>query len=325
MSALVLITPPAEEPLTVAQVEAHLRIDASNQEPPPGLLTAAPVTPAAPGNVDNGAHRYLATFVTAAGETQAGTVSAAATVVDKTVNGKVALTGIPIGGALVTARNLYRSTAGGSTYLLLATIADNLTTTYTDDIADSALGVGAPAVNTTEDWFLNLLIRSARNAAESICRRALITQTWDMYLDHFPAWEQYIPMPTAQSIDSVSYVDTNGVTQTLDPSLYHVDLNSQPARITPAFGLIWPVTRWQTNAVTIRFTCGYGASADVPDGIRSWMLMRINTLWNNRAQIEVNTRITMIALPSEFMDGLLDNFKAFDFCLAADTEWGAHP
>ncbi len=319
MSALTLYAAPAEEPLTVAQVAAHLRLDASNQEPAPGAITAALASPTAPGNVDNGAHRYCATFVTAAGETQAGTVSATVTVADKSVNGKVSLTAIPIGGALVTARKLYRTQAGGSAYLLLATIADNTTTTYTDNIADSALGAAAPSVNTTEDWFLNMLIRSARVAAEGITNRALVTQTWDLFLDRFPYWEQYIPLPKLQSIVSVSYVDTNGATQTLDPSQYLVDTASEPARITPAFGLVWPVTRWQTNAVTIRFTCGYGAAADVPDGIKNWMLMRINTLWNNRAQLDVNQRITLIELPSEFVDGLLDDYISTSFCWSAEA------
>lgn len=317
MSALTLFAPPAEEPLSVAQVMAHLRIDASNQEPAPGVVTSA-LAGAGSGNVDNGAHRYLATFVTSAGETQAGTASAAVTVADKAVNGKVTLTGIPIGGGLVTARKLYRTQAGGSIFYLLATLADNSTTTYTDNLSDSSLGAAAPSVNTTEDWLLGMLIRSARIAAEGITNRALVTQTWDMFLDAFPAWEQYIPLPTTLSIVSISYVDTDGVTQTLNPSQYLVDLKSEPARVTPAFGLVWPVTRWQTNAVTIRFTCGYGPAAAVPDGIKNWMLMRINTLWNNRSQFDVNQRVNMTEIPPAFVDALLQDYTSTSFCWALE-------
>ena len=39
----------------------------------------------------------------------------------------------------VIARKIYRTKAGGSTYWLLATIADNTTTTYTDTAADASL------------------------------------------------------------------------------------------------------------------------------------------------------------------------------------------
>ena len=82
--SIVVFTAPTTEPLSVSEVMQHCRIDQSNYEPAPGVVTAAlPGTPVA-GNVDNGQHRYAVTFTTADGETQAGTVSAAVTVADKT-------------------------------------------------------------------------------------------------------------------------------------------------------------------------------------------------------------------------------------------------
>src|SRR5688572_46410 len=111
---IVVFSAPATEPLTVDEVKKHLRIDAGMQEPAPGALTAAMVSPAAAGIVDNGAHRYRVTFVTPDGETDGGTVSSVVTVADKAVNGRVSLTDIPVGGASVTARKLYRTAAGGS-------------------------------------------------------------------------------------------------------------------------------------------------------------------------------------------------------------------
>lgn len=320
--ALTVYAAPAEEPLTLAEVKTHLIIDPGNQEPAPIALTAALISPAAAGNVDNGAHRYLATFVTAAGETEAGIVSAVVTVVDKTVNGKVVLTAIPTGGVAVTARKLYRTAADGSTYLLLATIADNTTTVYTDNIADASLGAGAPVTNTTaatntpDDLLLTMFIASARYAAETITRRALITQTLELTMDRLPGWELILPKPTIQSVTSISYVDTDGNTQVLNPSQYLVDLKSEPGRITPVFGLIWPVTRYQMNAVTVRYVAGYGNAAAVPDGIKNWMLMRIATLWENRQEVVIDTRITMVELPEAFIDGLLDPYRIDNFCWA---------
>lgn len=53
----------------------------------------------------------------------------------------VALTSIPVSSdAQVTARNLYRTTSGGARFYFLAKINDNTTTTFTDNIADLALG-----------------------------------------------------------------------------------------------------------------------------------------------------------------------------------------
>jgi len=311
MSALVLVTGPASEPVSAAEVRAHAQIDLIAQEPAPGVITTALASPAIAGNVDNGAHRYLATFVTADGETQAGTVSVAVTVADKTVNGKIELTAIPLGGALVTSRKLYRTAANGTTYLLLATIANNTATTYTDNIADTSLGAGAPSTNTTTDPLLAMLIAAARGAAETITRRALITQTWDLVLDCFPYWEMSIPLPTLQSVTTITYIDANGATQTLAADQYLVDTKSEPARITPAYGLVWPSTRYQTNAVTVRFVAGYGTASAVPQAIKNWMLIRIKQMYGQREAVNVGG--VVVEFPRAFVDGLLDPHRALGF------------
>jgi uncharacterized phiE125 gp8 family phage protein len=290
---------PTAEPITVSEVLTHCRIDSSNQEPAAGAVTVALGSGA--GNVDNGAHRYVVTFVTASGETQAGDISAAVTVADKTVNGKVSLSAIPVGGSLVTSRKLYRTTAGGSTYLLLATIADNTTTTYTDNIADSSLGAEAPSTNTADDPYLTILIKAARQHAEQELNRYLITQTVDAYFDEFP---ESFKLPPLQSVTAITYVDTNGTEQTLATDQYTVDSASIPARITPAYNVTWPSTREQTNAVKVRFVAGYGTASDVPGCIKHWMLMRIKTLYDTRDQTVFANGLPVIQ--QSFVDGLLD-------------------
>jgi uncharacterized phiE125 gp8 family phage protein len=224
-------------------------------------------------------------------------------VADKTVNGKVLVSGIPLGGASVTARKLYRTAAGGSTYLLLATIADNTTTTYTDNIADASLGAGAPTTNTTGDPMLNMLIQAARQHAEVYLKRPLITQTLDLHLDCFPGWMLRLPVPI-QSVTAITYFDSNGVEQTLASDQYLVDSTTQPARITPAFGLVWPVTQYRNNAVKVRFVAGYGAASAVPACVKNWMLIRIKTLWDSRDQLM--KQLGMPVFEPSFVDGLLD-------------------
>lgn len=301
----VVYSAPASEPVSVAEVKHFCRIDEVNQEPAPGALTAALGSGA--GNVDNGAHRYLVTFVTSDGETQAGDVSSSVTVADKTVNGKVSLSAIPLGSSIVTSRKIYRTTAGGSTYLLLTTIADNTTTTYTDNIADSGLGAEAPSTNTTGDQLLNVLIKSARQYAEQLLGRYLITQTVDLYLDEFPT--QAINMRPLQSVTEITYVDTAGDTQTLSAADYIVDSTGSPARITPAYGVSWPSTRDQVNAVKVRFVAGYGSASAVPQCVRNWMLMRIKQLYDQRDMINVGNVVT--EFPQAYVDGLLDPERAW--------------
>lgn len=301
---IVVYSAPATEPLTVAEVKQFCRIDGTNAEPAPGVLTVALASPAAAGNVENGAHRYLATFVTADGETEAGTVSSAVTVADKTVNGKVQLSAIPLGGLGVTSRKLYRTAAGGSTYLLLATLADNTTTTYLDNIADASLGAGAPSTNSTSDPLLVLLIKSARAAAQQQLSRYLITQTLDLSLDAFPC-DGEIRLPPLQTVSEISYVDSDGATQVLAADQYLVDASSKPARIQCAYGVSWPSVRDQANAVRVRFVAGYGVASAVPESVKQWMLLRVKTAWDNRDGLVLGAG-GLVLMPTSYIDSILD-------------------
>jgi hypothetical protein len=68
---------------------------------------------------------------------------------DSSTTNRVAMTGIALGPTGTTSRKIYRTTAGGSQLKLLATIADNTTTTYTDAIADGSLGANVPTSDTS--------------------------------------------------------------------------------------------------------------------------------------------------------------------------------
>jgi uncharacterized phiE125 gp8 family phage protein len=308
-----VVVQPAIEPLTVSETLRHCRIDQSNQELAPGALTAALVSPAAAGNLSAGVYRWRVTFGTADGETEAGVISAAVTVSNPAVNGRAALTNIPTGGDLTTYRRLWRTVAGGSDYLLLATLADNTTTSYTDNIADASLGVGAPTTNTTSDPEIARLIKSAREAAEQEIGRALITQTIEKTFDSWPynprTGRNVILLPPLQSVVSITYVDLDGETQTLAADQYLVDSTGAPSRITPAYGVAWPSIRDQNNAVTVRFVAGYGdTAADVPGCIKTWMLMRIKTLVDNPSGIG---SIQFGDISRSYVDGLLDSERVY--------------
>lgn len=309
--SLSLVTPPSIEPVSIAEVKRQLRLSDTTGEPAPGAITAALLSPAAAGNVDNGAHRYLATFVTADGETEAGTISSAVTVADKTINGKVALSAIPLGGAAVTARKIYRTVAGGSTYLYLATLADNTTEIYTDNIADASLGAEAPTTNTTEDPGLVLLRTAARQRGESKTARAWVTQTWDDIRSCFPSGRVIeLAKPPLLSVTHVKYKDTNGNLQTWAASNYQVEAPAGPCcargRITLASGVTWPATYGEADDVQIRFVCGYGATAaSVPGLLRQAMLLDIATL--NRQRENVITGTIVAELPG----GSVDIYRRF--------------
>jgi hypothetical protein len=192
---------------------------------------------------------------------------------------------------------------------------------------------------TDDDTLITMLIGAARVAAENICRRAFVTQKWDLYLDAFPRQNFYgvlpgyapldqfvpsvlqaqrgyavrfrggkleLPFPTLQSVEYIKYKDATGVLITLDPSLYTVDNASEPGVLTPAPDQYWPNTQNIMNAVQIGYTAGYGDAAAVPAGIKSWILLRVGALYENREEVAVGQRVTVLELP--FVAGLLDPY-----------------
>lgn len=289
--AMERITAPTVEPLTVADVAQHLRLDATAYTPTPDAPTVARLVPAAAGALSVGLYRYRCTFVTADGETDGGQLSGTVSIVDAAVNGQVRVTEIPLGGAEVTARRLYRTTANGTSYLLVATIADNSTTAYTDNIADAALGVGVPSVNTTGDPLLVSLIAAARDHVEQYTGRRLITQTWREYLDAFPSTGPLqLTLAPVLGVTTLQYVASDGTLTTLAAEAYAMEPATFLGRVRAAYGVSWPATRAEPQAVRVTYLVGYGATPqDVPPSIRAAMKLLIGHWYANREAVITGT------------------------------------
>lgn len=139
---------PAETCLPAGIWPAEIRF--WNPPTAPSVACGDALAGAGAGNVDNGLHTYKYTYVSAYGESNGSPVSDGVTVADKTIDGKVALTGVAVGPAGTTARKIYRTVAGGAgDFKLVATISDNVTTTYQDNVADASLGAVIPTSDTS--------------------------------------------------------------------------------------------------------------------------------------------------------------------------------
>lgn len=136
------------------------------------------------------------------------------------------------------------------------------------------------------------LIQTAREMAERYVARALVKRTLKLTLDAFPSGSGSIrlPMPPLVSVSSVKYTDTEGVEQTLSSSLYQVDTASEPARIVPAYGQVWPSTRDELNAVRVEYVAGYGDDAtEIPWRFKQAVLLILGDLYEHRETTVVGT------------------------------------
>jgi uncharacterized phiE125 gp8 family phage protein len=109
-------------------------------------------------------------------------------------------------------------------------------------------------------------------------------------------------------VQSVNYRDLTRTNQVMPSTDYLVDIATNPGRITPQFGNIWPIPVPEIASVWVDFTAGYGPSAtDVPEGIRQWILLRLSTLYERRAEAEIVAKGRLEPMP--FVDSLLDPYR----------------
>jgi uncharacterized phiE125 gp8 family phage protein len=155
-----------------------------------------------------------------------------------------------------------------------------------------------------DDAYLTTLITVARTEAENRMQRTLMTSTWRLLLDFFPDAIR-LPMPRVIGVTSLQYVDLDGVLTTLDPSMYSVDVGSEPGWVVPAWDQEWPDTRAQINAVSVLYTAGYGTSAAlVPAPLRQWILLAVGEMYEQRER-----GADKPSVPHQFVDGLLDTYR----------------
>lgn len=135
---------------------------------------------------------------------------------------------------------------------------------------------------TDEDDLITSLIKVAREWCERFQNRAYITQSITLTLDEFPDVFE-LPMPPLQSVTSIKYIDTDGIQQTLDSSVYDVDAQSEPGRIALAYAQSWPGIRGDINSVEVIYVAGYGDTADdVPERVKSAIKLLVEHLYVNR-------------------------------------------
>jgi uncharacterized phiE125 gp8 family phage protein len=157
----------------------------------------------------------------------------------------------------------------------------------------------------SDDAGVTRLIASATKHAESITRRAFVTQSWALTLDAFPAGSISLPLPPLQSVEEITYIDSTGATVVLATTEYLVDKNGMIGMIHRAYNKQWPITRTQPMAVRIKFTAGYGNATAVPSDLASAMMLLVAHWDQNREPVVVGTIVSSVPLS---VDSLLAPF-----------------
>lgn len=143
------------------------------------------------------------------------------------------------------------------------------------------------------------LIKAARNYVENVLNRALITQTWKLYLTQWPTQIELRRCPVA-GVTSITYVDSAGDTQTLSTDVYAADTASEPGLVTLKYNQSWPTIRGDHMGIVVTFTAGYGAAgSSVPENIRHAMRLLVGHWYMNREAVVTGTIATNIGMAVE--------------------------
>lgn len=186
---------------------------------------------------------------------------------------------------------------------------------------------------TDEDTLIDLYIAAAVQHVEDATGRSLINQGWTMKLDGFSpltrsrmaalqispsavaAWSrQYgwsgdrivLPRPPLTAVTAFTYLDADGVLQTVDPSIYTTDAASDPGMIRLDPDSLWPETDDTDPSVTIVYTAGFGAAeTNIPAAIRQALLLLVGHFYENR---EASSSASLTPVPMA-VDSLLSPFR----------------
>lgn len=270
----VLLTPPTLDPISRAELLTHLKLDSGSFD---SNLTLTQSLAYGSKAVQDNYTVHIGTGIDVLGKqsdvilhagTHAGTNDTRIEESDQLATGYAAWTGGTFTQVTVANDNADYKKAYTGTKQYIRTASKVLA-----GACEFGTSILVNSAVTAEDDDLTDLIAEGRQSVENISRRALLTQTWDYYLDAFPDVNFIkIPFGNLQSTGLViTYKDSDGTTTTMTLTTdYLIELNGEGiGRIVLPYGGSWPsATLFPSQAIKIEFTAGWTTAALVPKNIK---------------------------------------------------------
>ena len=280
--ALKIKTEPASEPLSIADIKEHLRIDSGTLADAitetPSINVALYSTGTSTGTgIDVMGNSVVAYAV-------AGTVSSGGVVDIHLEESDDDITYADVVGSTFTQLStanqdtvVEKEYSGTKRYVRASAMVTGNTAVYGVNILEYV----PPSA---EDEYTESLITVARDIVEGHTGRRLINQTWNYYIDEFPCKDHIkIPYAPLVSVSSIKYTDCDGTVNTMSTDAYIVDINSEPGRVVLPYNGSWPSeTLYPVNPINIEYIAGYGTSTNVPKTIKQAMKLIVGDLYENR-------------------------------------------
>ncbi len=144
--------------------------------------------------------------------------------------------------------------------------------------------------STEEDAYLESLISAARKMCEeSYLWRCIYPQTCVDYFDGFDSGGMELRWGPDVVLDSVTYLDADGVSQTLSTDVYELGISHGVYYVRLKFDQTFPSTRDHEDCVTVTYTAGWGSTGSgsgstdaVPAPVLHWIKMYAGWLYDRK-------------------------------------------
>jgi uncharacterized phiE125 gp8 family phage protein len=146
-----------------------------------------------------------------------------------------------------------------------------------------------------DDDVITALIAGARIHVETQARRALITQSWRLVRDVWPATGRLALLPVpVKTLDALRVYRSDGTTLALDLAGFTLDKSDAPARLSFVHGAP-PAPERPIAGIEIDITCGYGdAGPDVPEPLRQAIRILVAHWYENRGIIGASDEVAVL-------------------------------
>lgn len=141
-------------------------------------------------------------------------------------------------------------------------------------------------------------IKAARQACEEELELSLVNKRLEVSSDTWferGSCDSYIELPYGPviSVESVNYLNDQGVDSLLDPAEYRISRYTTVPTLLPKYGGAFPSYRRDVDSVRVRYNVGYPSGDSppllLPEPVRTVMYLLIGHFYDNREGISDKT------------------------------------
>jgi uncharacterized phiE125 gp8 family phage protein len=159
-----------------------------------------------------------------------------------------------------------------------------------------------------EDSQIQMMITAARRMAEGKLNRTIVQRELAVSFDGWGC-KMRLPKPPFLELLGVDYLDSEGMSQSMPVDSYYLLEGREPVEVAFVGGAPLPALASRRQPITVRYIAGY-PEGQVPEDLRSWMLMQIGSLYAHRESVIAG--VSVAPLPEIYERMFLQPYMVYE-------------